>query len=266
MLVVVPVAAVVAGVVAIQRALSTTAPARPRAPWVMGGTTPYPLGVDQTANATTIAAVGKAMGLPDHAVTVALATALQESGLRNLDHGDLDSLGLFQQRPSQGWGTPAQILTPTYAARTFYTHLVQVPNWESLPLTEAAQKVQRSAAPNAYALWEPEALHGRPSGHRGGAAGLTCRFAPAAGAGGQLGALAGGGRRARTARSRRGRPGGAGLDGRQLAGRTRLSVPPRRGLLPRPELDTGVGPVEAGQLGRPGRGRPLRTPARASDR
>ena len=265
MLVVVPVAAVVAGVVAIQRALSTTGPLVP-ACRVMDGTTPYPLGVDQTANATTIAAVGKAMGLPDHAVTVALATALQESGLRNLDHGDLDSLGLFQQRPSQGWGTPAQIMTPTYAARTFYTHLVQVPNWESLPLTEAAQKVQRSAAPNAYALWEPEArtVAQAVTGEVACRADVPVRAA--AGAGGQLGALAGGGRRARTARSRRGRPGGAGLDGRQLAGRTRLSVPPRRGLLPRPELDTGVGPVEAGQLGRPGRGRPLRTPARASDR
>ena len=111
----VPVAAIVAGVVAVQRALSTSGPVV-AACRVMDGTTPFTLALDQTANATTIAAVGKAMGLPDHAVTIALATAFQESRLHNLAHGDLDSLGLFQQRPSQGWGTPAQIMTPTYAA------------------------------------------------------------------------------------------------------------------------------------------------------
>jgi hypothetical protein len=175
-LVLVPVAAVVAGVVAIQRALSTTSPLVPVCR-VMDGTTPFTLALDQTANATTIAAVGKAMALPDHAVTIALATALQESGLRNLDHGDLDSLGLFQQRPSQGWGTPAQIMTPSYAARTFFTHLVQVPNWQNLPVTDAAQEVQRSAAPDAYAPWEPEARTVAQALTGEVAAGLTCRFA-----------------------------------------------------------------------------------------
>jgi hypothetical protein len=100
--------------------------------------------------------------LPARAWVIALATAQQESGLRNLNGGDRDSLGLFQQRPSQGWGTPQQIMDPMYAASKFYERLVQVPNWQTIPLTEAAQAVQRSAFPNAYAQWEPlaEALVG----------------------------------------------------------------------------------------------------------
>lgn len=116
----------------------------------------FTLELDQAANATTIAAVGKRDGLPDHAVTIALATAMQESGLRNLSYGDRDSLGLFQQRPSQGWGTPEQVTTPTYAAAAFYEKLEKVPGWQTLDVTEAAQQVQRSAAPTAYARWEPQ--------------------------------------------------------------------------------------------------------------
>jgi hypothetical protein len=90
-------------------------------------------------------------------VTVALATALQESKLRNLDYGDRDSLGLFQQRPSQGWGTAAQVQDPVHAARAFYTHLRRIPGWQALPVTVAAQRVQHSGAPSAYAQWEPAA-------------------------------------------------------------------------------------------------------------
>ena len=116
----------------------------------------FTLELDQAANATTIAAVGKRDGLPDHAVTIALATAMQESGLRNLPYGDRDSLGLFQQRPSQGWGTAAQVSPPTYAAAAFYQKLEAVPGWQTLDVTEAAQKVQRSAAPEAYARWEAQ--------------------------------------------------------------------------------------------------------------
>lgn len=112
---------------------------------------------DQTGYAATIAAVGKRMGMPDHAVTVALATALQESGLSNLQGGDRDSLGLFQQRPSQGWGTPQQIRNPVYAASAFYRRLREQPNWTQLTVTQAAQRVQHSAAPQAYARWEDEA-------------------------------------------------------------------------------------------------------------
>jgi hypothetical protein len=117
----------------------------------------YALAPDQAQNASIIAAVAIQMGLPDHAVTVALATAYQESQLQNLTYGDLDSLGLFQQRPSEGWGTPAQIENPVYAATAFYDHLVQVPGWETMPVTQAAQMVQRSASPDAYAQWAPEA-------------------------------------------------------------------------------------------------------------
>ena len=94
----------------------------------------YTLDIDQAANSTTIAAVGKRLGLPDHAVTVALATALQESRLHNLPYGDRDSLGLFQQRPSQGWGTATEILTPSYAAAAFFRALTQSPNWADAPV------------------------------------------------------------------------------------------------------------------------------------
>jgi hypothetical protein len=131
------------------------AAAQCRVTW--GPSASFVLDLDQAANATTIAAVGKRLDMPDHAVTVAVAVALQESGLHNLDHGDRDSLGLFQQRPSQGWGTPEQVMTPTYAAQTFYEHLERVPGWETLPVTDAAQKVQLSGAPQAYAQWEAEA-------------------------------------------------------------------------------------------------------------
>ncbi len=106
---------------------------------------------EQAVNAATIAAVGTGRGMPERAVTIALATALQESGLRNIEHGDRDSLGLFQQRPSQGWGTEQQIMDPAYAAGIFYAHLAKVPDYAALPLTEAAQEVQRSGYPEAYA-------------------------------------------------------------------------------------------------------------------
>jgi len=117
----------------------------------------FELNPDQTANAATIAAVGVRRQLPDRAVVVALATALQESKLQNLTGGDRDSIGIFQQRPSQGWGKPKQLADPRYAAGVFYDHLVQVPNWQQLSVTEAAQAVQRSAAPDEYQKWAPEA-------------------------------------------------------------------------------------------------------------
>jgi hypothetical protein len=120
------------------------------------GTT-YTLAPDQATNATTITAVGKRIGLPDHAVTVALAAALQESNLHNLSHGDRDSLGLFQQRPSQGWGTPSQVQDPVYAATAFFTHLATVNGWENLSVAAAAQEVQHSGAPAAYANWVTKA-------------------------------------------------------------------------------------------------------------
>jgi hypothetical protein len=141
------------------------------------------LKVSQAANAATIAAVGKREGLVDHAVTVALVAALQESKLENLPFGDLDSIGLFQQRPSQGWGSPAQLMEPDYAATAFYAALRRVPGWEALPVGDAAQAVQHSAAPDAYGPWEQDgrvladALTGETS------AAFSCRFDPPAAAG-----------------------------------------------------------------------------------
>ncbi|MEU9476856.1 heavy metal transporter [Streptomyces sp. NPDC048191] len=143
-----------------------------------GTGTAYEFTPEQAVNAATIAAVGTGRGMPERAVAIALATALQESGLRNIEHGDRDSLGLFQQRPSQGWGTERQIMDPAYAAGIFYAHLAKVPDYADLPLTRAAQEVQRSGYPEAYAKHEPDAtllaaaLTGRA------AATLTCDGRP----------------------------------------------------------------------------------------
>jgi hypothetical protein len=130
----------------------------------------------QAANAATIATVGKRLGMADHAVTVALAAALQESQLHNLPGGDRDSVGLFQQRPSQGWGSVDQLLEPTYAATAFYRALAKIPAWTDLSVTDAAQRVQRSDAPDAYARWEGEArvLARVLTGEQ--AAGLACQY------------------------------------------------------------------------------------------
>lgn len=115
------------------------------------------LATDQAVNASLITAVAVQRGLPPRAASIALATAMQESKLRNIGHGDQagpDSRGLFQQRPSQGWGTEAQIMDPYYAANAFYDALVKIPDYESLEITDAAQRVQRSAYPDAYAQHE----------------------------------------------------------------------------------------------------------------
>ncbi len=109
------------------------------------------LSIEQAQNASVIAAVAERRGLPARAVTIALATAYQESKLRNLEGGDRDSVGLFQQRPSQGWGRPAHILDPYFATNSFFDALEQVGGYRDLPVTEAAQAVQHSAFPDAYA-------------------------------------------------------------------------------------------------------------------
>ncbi|MBM9507729.1 heavy metal transporter [Actinacidiphila acididurans] len=125
---------------------------------------------EQAGNAATIAAVAASRGLPERALTIALATSLQESRLRNLHGGDRDSVGLFQQRPSQGWGTAAQILDPVYASNEFFDSLVKIKGYSRLPLTVAAQRVQRSGYPQAYAKHEADAtlltaaLTGRANG------------------------------------------------------------------------------------------------------
>lgn len=116
---------------------------------------------EQMRNATIIVRVGKQEGMSERAWVIALATAMQESTLHNYGHlgsrNDHDSLGLFQQRPSQGWGSPAQVQNPEYAARAFYRKLKRVRGWENMRLTVAAQRVQNSAYPEAYQKWEDDA-------------------------------------------------------------------------------------------------------------
>jgi cell wall-associated NlpC family hydrolase len=113
------------------------------------------LNAAQTGDARIIYDVGISMRVPQQAEVIAIATAMQESRLINLPYGTSDSLGLFQQRPSQGWGSPAQVMQPVYAASAFYAALVLVPGWQSLPPAVAAQDVQHSDYPGAYARWEP---------------------------------------------------------------------------------------------------------------
>lgn len=116
--------------------------------------TAWELSADQADNAALISAMSVQRGLPARAATIGLATALQESRLINIDYGDRDSIGLFQQRPSQGWGTVEQIMDPVYSTGKFYDGLVTVPGYTELPVTEAAQAVQRSGFPDAYAQHE----------------------------------------------------------------------------------------------------------------
>jgi LysM repeat protein len=122
------------------------------------------LSAEQRGNAATIVAVGRSLGVPDHGIVIALAAALQESSLRNLSHGDRDSVGLFQQRPSQGWGSAAALQDPATATKRFFTGnpgrtrgLLDVPGWPSMSVAGAAQAVQVSAYPKAYAQWETTA-------------------------------------------------------------------------------------------------------------
>lgn len=123
---------------------------------------------EQIASVKTIIAVGRKRGVPDKGIAIALATAMVESWLRNLDWGDRDSLGLFQQRPSTGWGTAEQIMDRAQSIRSFFhgqsnadgtiTHgLLDVPGWESMPFGDAAQAVQISAYPERYGPWEDAA-------------------------------------------------------------------------------------------------------------
>ena len=131
---------------------------------------------EQTANAATITAIALKRGLPARAATIATATAIQESKLRNVRFGDRDSLGLFQQRPSQGWGTEKQILDPIYATNKFYDALIKIDGYQAMEITKVAQLVQRSAAPQAYAAHEQEGriLASTLAGHSPG--GIGCRL------------------------------------------------------------------------------------------
>jgi hypothetical protein len=119
------------------------------------GANAYGLDFGQAADAATIAGVAVRDRLPREALIVAYATALQESKLENLDYGDQDSVGIFQQRPSQGWGTTAEIEDPAYAAGAFFNALVKVPHYAKLPVYVAAQDVQESADGAAYEQYAP---------------------------------------------------------------------------------------------------------------
>jgi hypothetical protein len=112
---------------------------------------------EQTENAQTIVAAAVGRQLPRRAAVIAVSTAIVESELRNVTYGDRDSLGLFQQRPSQGWGSPATVLNPALAANAFYDHLIAIPGWATMPPGTAAQAVQRSGFPELYQQWEPMA-------------------------------------------------------------------------------------------------------------
>ncbi len=126
-------------------------------PGCQAGTGANALGLDfgQAADAAAIAGVAARDRLPRKALTVAYATALQESKLENLDYGDRDSVGIFQQRPSQGWGTTAELEDPAYAAGAFFSALVKIGGWAKLPVDVAAQDVQRSADGTAYQQHAP---------------------------------------------------------------------------------------------------------------
>jgi LysM repeat protein len=140
------------------------APAAPAA--APGGVTL--LNAEMEANARVIISVGQSLGVSEYGIVIALSAAMQESSLRNINYGHLDSLGLFQQRPSSGWGTAAQLTDPAHAARLFYggpsnpnkgitRGLLEISGWQSMTVTQAAQKVQISAYPDAYAKWETSA-------------------------------------------------------------------------------------------------------------
>lgn len=143
----------------------------------------WALDLEQADNAALVAATALRRGLPARAVTIALATALQESKLVNIDYGDRDSLGLFQQRPSQGWGTAEQVMDPVYSTGRFYDGLAAVPGYEQMEVTVAAQTVQRSAFPDAYAQHEGRARAFASALTGWSPAALACTTGPAVVAG-----------------------------------------------------------------------------------
>lgn len=134
--------------------------------------------LEQARWASLMAAIAQERGMSPRATTIAIATAFQESKIHNIDYGDRDSIGLFQQRPSQGWGSVEQIMDPHYSIGKFYSGLAKVKGYQSMKITEAAQKVQRSAFPGAYAQHEAEA-RALASALRGySPAAFTCQINP----------------------------------------------------------------------------------------
>ena len=141
------------------------------------------LDTEQAAIAATIAGVAARKRLPRQAVTIALATALQESKLHNLDYGDRDSVGIFQQRPSEGWGTAEDLMDPVYATTKFYAALTHIRGYTAMPVSEAAQDVQHSADGSAYEQWA--GMAGQLAGYFTGKSphGVSCWYTPPAKAG-----------------------------------------------------------------------------------
>jgi hypothetical protein len=138
------------------------------------------LSPDQADNAALVAGTSVARGLPARAATIGLATALQESKLINIEHGDRDSVGLFQQRPSQDWGTVEEIMDPVYSTKAFYDVLVQVEGYQDMAVTDAAQAVQRSAYPDAYAQHEMRSRAWASALTGNSPESLSCELAPVA--------------------------------------------------------------------------------------
>ncbi|NYE95078.1 hypothetical protein FHU41_001299 [Psychromicrobium silvestre] len=143
----------------------------------------YSLDPDQAENAALISAIGTRRDLPSRAATIAIAVAMQESKLRNINYGDMDSLGLFQQRPSQDWGTAEQIMDPVYAINAFFDALIQVPGYQQMTVTAAGQAVQRSAFPEAYSEHESMARAFASALTGYSSASLNCTLNPAQKAG-----------------------------------------------------------------------------------
>lgn len=147
---------------------ATTAAVSTPVPLPSSASSIVPMTAEMEQHARTIVSVGRSLGVSDFGLVIALAAAAQESTLRNLNWGDLDSVGLFQQRPTAGWGTVAQLTTPEYSARLFYggpsnpnkgvtRGLLEISGWQNMTVTQAAQAVQISAHPDAYAKWEGSA-------------------------------------------------------------------------------------------------------------
>jgi hypothetical protein len=153
----------------------------PPAPGCQAGTggQAVTLDTEQAAIAATIAGVAARHRLPRQAVTIALAAALQESKLHNLNYGDRDSVGIFQQRPSQGWGPATRLEDPVYATTRFFAALTRVRGYATMPVSQAAQDVQRSADGSAYGQWAD--LAGQLAGYFTGQSphGVSCWYTPA---------------------------------------------------------------------------------------
>jgi hypothetical protein len=144
----------VAALVLFATAVRDRAPQRAQFCVATVGETRAQLDLEQGRWAALIAAVAQRRGLPPRATTIALATAFQESKMHNIDYGDRDSVGLFQQRPSQGWGSTEQIMDPHHSIGAFYDALIRIDDYESMVINDAAQLVQRSGFPRAYAQHE----------------------------------------------------------------------------------------------------------------